>query len=73
MLLAGFILGQFFPIIRSLWTSSYVLAICGISTLLLATFYLIIDVWGYLKWAFFFVVFGANSIVIYMMAHLFDF
>jgi predicted acyltransferase len=73
MLLTGLIWGQFFPIIRSLWTSSFVLVTCGISTLLLASFYLIIDVWGYSKWAFFFVVFGVNSIAIYMMAHMFDF
>ena len=73
MLIAGWIWGQFFPVIRSLWTSSFVLETCGISTLLLAVFYLIIDVWGHSKWAFFFVVFGANSIAIYMMAHMFDF
>jgi predicted acyltransferase len=40
---------------------------------LLGVFYLIIDVWGYSRWAFFFVVFGVNSIAIYMMAHLLDF
>lgn len=73
MLTAGLIWGQFFPVIRSLWTSSFVLLTCGISTLLLASFYFIIDVLGYSKWAFFFVVFGVNSIAIYMMAHMFDF
>lgn len=73
MLIAGWIWGQFFPVIRSLWTSSFVLETCGISTLLLACFYLIIDVRGHSKWAFFFVVFGVNSIAIYMMAHMFDF
>jgi predicted acyltransferase len=73
MLISGSIWGLFFPIIRSLWTSSFVLVTCGISTLLLAFFYLIIDVWGYSKWAFFFIIFGVNSIAIYMMAHLFDF
>ncbi len=73
MLIAGSIWSLFFPVIRSLWTSSFVLVTCGISTLLLASFYLIIDVWGYKKWALFFVVFGVNSIAIYMMAHMFDF
>jgi len=73
MFFAGVIWGQFFPILRSNMTSSYVLEACGISTLLLASLYLIIDVWGYSKWAFFFIVFGANSIAIYMMAHLFKF
>jgi predicted acyltransferase len=73
MLLAGLVWGQLYPIIRTLWTSSFVLLTCGISTLLLASFYLICDVWGYSRWAFFFIVFGVNSIAIYMMAHLFDF
>ncbi len=73
MLAAGIIWGQFFPVIRSLWTSSYVLVTCGISTMLLALFYFVIDIRGYRKWAFFFIVFGVNSIAIYMMAHMFDF
>ena len=73
MLLSGWIWGQFFPVIRNYMTGSFVLETCGITTLLLASFYLIIDVWGYSKWAFFFIVFGVNSIAIYMMAHLFDF
>jgi len=71
--LAGLLWSLFFPVIRSLWTSSFVLITCGISTLLLAAFYWIIDVKGYKKWALFFIVFGVNSIAIYMMAHLFDF
>lgn len=70
---AGSVWSPFFPVIRSLWTSSYVLVTCGLATLLLAAFYLVIDVWGHAKWALFFVVLGANSIAVYMMAHLFDF
>jgi len=73
MLTAGLVWSPFFPIIRSLWTSSFVLVTCGITTLLFAVFYFLIDVRGYSKWAFFFVVFGANSIAVYMMAHMFDF
>jgi predicted acyltransferase len=52
---------------------SFVLVKVGFSALMLASFYLFIDVWGYSKWAFFFMIFGVNSIAIYMMAHLFDF
>jgi predicted acyltransferase len=73
MLLSGLIWGRFFPILPSYWTSSFVLVTCGIATFILAFFYLMIDVLGHSKWAFFFVVFGVNSIAIYMMAHLFDF
>lgn len=73
MWVAGWIWAFVFPSLRSNMTSSYVLQACGISTFLLAALYLIIDVWGWRKWAFFFIVFGANSIAIYMMAHLFKF
>jgi predicted acyltransferase len=38
----------------------------GISLLLLALFYYVIDVLGYKKWAFFFKVIGMNSILIYI-------
>ncbi|MDQ6902130.1 MAG: DUF5009 domain-containing protein [Bacteroidota bacterium] len=55
-----------FPINKNLWTSSFVLNVGGISLLLLALFYYIIDVLGHQKWAFFFKVIGMNSILIYM-------
>lgn len=55
-----------FPINKNLWTSSFVLQCGGISTLLMAAFYYIIDIKGYQKWAFFFKVIGMNSILIYM-------
>lgn len=73
MVVVGWAWSPFFPIIRSLWTSSYVLVTCGLSSLLLAVFYLFCDVWGHTRWALFFSVFGVNSIAVYMMAHLFDF
>ena len=55
-----------FPINKNLWTSSFVLNVGGISLILLSLFYYIIDVLGYVKWAFFFRVIGMNSILIYM-------
>ncbi len=58
-----------FPIIKHLFTSSMVLWAAGWSYLLLALFYLVIDVLGYRRWSFFFVVIGANAIAAYMMTH----
>jgi predicted acyltransferase len=72
-LIAGMIWGIWFPIIHHLWTSSLVLFAGGWSFLLLALFYLIIDVWGFKKWAFVFVVIGMNAIAVYVATHLFDF
>jgi len=71
--IAGKVWGIWFPIIHHLWTSSLVLFAGGLSFLLLALFYLIIDIWGYKKWSFFFVVIGMNAIAVYVATHLFDF
>jgi predicted acyltransferase len=62
-----------FPIIKHAWTSSMVLWAGGWSYLLLALFYLVIDVLGFRAWAFPFVVIGSNAIAVYMATHLFDF
>ncbi|MBM3891759.1 MAG: DUF5009 domain-containing protein [Verrucomicrobia bacterium] len=55
-----------FPIIKVRWTSSYALYAGGISYLLLALCYLIVDVWGFRRWAVPFMAIGANSIFAYM-------
>lgn len=73
-LLAGgviaLVLGQLwnlvFPINKNLWTSSFTLHAGGLSLILLAAFYYVIDVLEYKRWAFFFSVIGINSILIYM-------
>jgi predicted acyltransferase len=56
-----------FPIIKNLWTSSFVLFAGGWSLILLSLFYLVIDVWKFKKCTFPFVVIGLNSITIYML------
>jgi predicted acyltransferase len=66
-LLLGKLWNMSFPIIKNLWTSSFVLYTGGWSLILLAVFYLVIDVWGFRKWAFPFVVIGLNSITIYIL------
>lgn len=57
-----------FPINKRLWSSSFVLFVGGWSMVLLSVFYLIIDVAGYRKWAFPFMLIGVNSILIYLAA-----
>ena len=69
----GLAWGQVFPIIKILWTSTYVLIAGGCSLLLLGLFYLIIDVWKLRFWAFPFVVIGLNSITIYVVPRFVDF
>lgn len=72
-ILTGLVWNFSFPIIFRLWSSSFAMLVIGLSSTLLALFYWIIDVRGYKKWAFPFVVAGLNSITIYLAAGLFDF
>ena len=72
-LIAGYLWGTVFPVIKIIWTSSYVLYAGGWSLVLLAFFYWIIDVKGLQRWAFFFTVIGANPITIYFLRGLVDF
>ncbi|GAB3505785.1 DUF5009 domain-containing protein [Spirosoma knui] len=62
-----------FPVNKNLWTSSFVLVAGGWSLLLLSLFYWIIDVRNSRRWAFFFVVIGMNSILIYLVGDIIDF
>jgi predicted acyltransferase len=64
--------GHWFPIIKNIWTSSFVLFAGGWSMLLLALFYWIIDVRGYRRWAFVFTVIGLNAITIYVLRSQFN-
>ncbi len=59
-----------FPVIKKIWTSSFVLVACGYSCLLLAMFHLVIEVWGWRLWAQPFVWIGMNPITMYMIANL---
>jgi predicted acyltransferase len=62
-----------FPIIKHIWTSSMVLWAAGWSYLLLALFYLLIDVIGWRRLAFFFTVIGMNAITIYVASFFIPF
>lgn len=60
------------PIVKRIWTPSWVLFSGGMCFLLLAAFSQIIDVKGYRKWAFPLVVVGTNSIAAYLIAHMWE-
>jgi predicted acyltransferase len=57
-----------FPINKPLWTSSFVLYTCGFASLLLGILLWIIDIKGYNRWIKPFLVFGMNSIFIYVLS-----
>lgn len=63
----GLLWDQSFPIIKKIWTSSFVVFAGGWSLILLSVFYLLIDVWKLKKWwSTFFIVIGSNAIFIYI-------
>lgn len=66
LMLLGLLWDQIFPINKRLWTSSFTVYVGGWSLLFLAVFYYVIDVQGFQKWAFPFVLIGTNSILIYL-------
>ena len=66
LLLAGFLWHWLYPVNKELWTSSFVLITCACSLLLLALFYLLVDVWRWRGFTVFFSVIGMNAILVYL-------
>ena len=58
------------PIVKRLWTPSWVLASSAWTCWMLAAFYWVIEVRGYKLWALPLAAVGANSIAIYVMYQL---
>src|SRR6266700_3753976 len=50
MIALGVLWGLQFPIVKDIWTSSYVLVCGGLSALLLGVFHQVIDAWGRSSW-----------------------
>ncbi len=66
LLILALLIHPFYPIIKKCWTSSYNLFAGGISFILMAIFYLVIDVLKRERWSFYFRVIGMNSIFVYL-------
>jgi predicted acyltransferase len=64
---AGYLWSLQFPIIKNLWTSSFVLVAGGYSVMLLGALYLLVDIRGRRAWVTIFLWFGANAIALYMI------
>jgi len=68
--ISGWAWHGFFPVNKALWTSSYVVLTAGLALQLLAICYWLIDIKGYKRWAFPFVVFGVNAITVFVLSGL---
>jgi predicted acyltransferase len=66
----GLLWSMQFPIVKKIWSSSFVLVAGGCSALLLAGFFLVVDVWQKRTWCQPFVWIGMNSITIYVASNL---
>ena len=66
LVILGWIWAFLFPINKQLWTSSYVLYTGGIATIVLSAMIWLIDVQGLKLWSKPFVIFGSNSIFIFV-------
>jgi predicted acyltransferase len=64
--IVGWIWNAWFPINKSLWTSSYVFFTAGLALQFLALCYWLIDIKGYKLWTKPFVIFGVNAIVLFV-------
>jgi predicted acyltransferase len=73
MFTAGWIWNIWLPVVKKIWTSSFVLVAGGLSLVLLGVFYYILDVRKWTKGSLFWVVIGANAITAYMGTHIVDF
>lgn len=68
LIVAGLAWGLFFPINKSLWTSSYVLYTAGIAMQFFAFCYWLIDVQGWKKWSVPFTYYGMNAIFVFVVS-----
>jgi len=72
LIILGLILDLWHPIIKKIWTSSFVLFSGGICVLMLSVFYLFIDLLGIRKGIRWLIVLGSNAIFGYVVWHLFE-
>lgn len=59
-----------YPVIKKMWTGTFVLAAAGVSLILLASFHLVIDVWKFRLWAFPLRIIGLNALAAYLIYQL---
>jgi len=71
LVLLGAIWGEYFPINKNIWTSSYVVFMGGLSLICLAFCYYLIDIKGYKKFTQPFLVYGTNAITVFVLSGIF--
>ncbi len=65
-LVIGCVVSLFVPVVMKMWTTSYGILSASWSVLMFLFLYWIVDVLGYRKWGFVFVVIGMNALAVYL-------
>ncbi len=73
LLVLGWLCNGVLPVNKSLWSSTFVCVAGGLSMMLFAAFYWVVDVLQCRRWTLFFRVVGMNSITIYLAQQFVDF
>lgn len=73
MVTVGYLWGMQFPVIKKIWTSTFVLVAGGYSCILLGVFYAVVDVLKAQRWCIPFIWIGANPLMIYMCTEFINF
>ncbi len=73
LLSISLVAAEYYPIIKRIWTATFVLAAGGIGMLLLSLFHLVIDIWNLRAWSFPLKVIGMNALFAYILTSLIDF
>lgn len=68
LFLLGSLWDIWFPINKKIWTSSFVLATVGVSTVCIALLMYTIEILQVKKWTYFFEVFGKNPLILYVLS-----
>ena len=70
---AGFAWGIQFPVVKKIWTSSFVLVAGGFSAMLLGLFHWVVEVLQWRRWCQPFVWYGMNPITVYLADNIISF
>lgn len=65
--------GIFYPVIKNIWTQTFVFSAAGASLVAFAVFYALFDVLKFEKAAFIFKIIGVNALAIYVLQWIFPF
>ncbi len=72
LLAAGYLWGLYFPVIKKIWTSSYVLVTSGWAFLSYGLLFFLVEIKNWKTGTFPWIVFGSNAIAIYVLADVFE-